>query len=84
MAAAANYYLRAVSSLHLKIRKGSFFSGRCLEEGCAAETGHLCLHVAAKANMGPSEGEHYVSCPSRTCTFTKPQTNTLHLQRKPN
>lgn len=76
MAAAANYYLSANYYIFFLKRKG-FFSGRSLDEGCAAETGYVCLHVAAKANMGPSEGEHYASCPSRTCSFH--QTTKQHL-----
>lgn len=85
MAAAANDYLSANYYIWEKKRKGFFFLAVALtREGCAAETGYVRLHVAAKANMGPSEGEHYASCPSRTCSFTKPQNNTLHLQKKPN
>lgn len=64
MAAAANDYLSVTIMF--------FFSGRSLDEGCAAETGYACLHEAAKANMGPSEGERDASWPSRSCTSTKP------------
>lgn len=53
----------------------------------------MCLHVAAKANMDPSEGKHYVTViifqlPQQTvsCTFTQPlrarSLATFYVQRK--
>lgn len=93
MSAAANYYLRAVFFSGLK-KKRMYFLTFAVSEVHAAETGCVCLHVAAKANTNPSEGEHYVTIifqlPQQTVTCTFNQTtlgtvriNTLYFKRKP-